>query len=215
MSKTLQALGLAAGALALACLPAQAQTKVTNEGISPTEIVVGTHQDLSGPIKFWGVPVSNGMKMAVEEINAAGGVNGRKLKLILEDSGYDPKRAVLASQKMVERDKVFAMVGPMGSPTVLASQDVLFDAGVMQLFPLTAAEFTFKFDPKKPQGRLKFNNLLPYVESMRAALKYMMELKNPKKPCIMHQDDEYGKNVLDGFTQQLEAMKVQPASITS
>src|SRR4029078_8725504 len=84
-----------------------------------------------------------------------------------------------------------------------------------QLFPLTAAEFTFKFDPAKPQERLKFNNLLPYVESTRAAVKYMMETKNFKKPCIMHQDDEYGKNVLDGFTQQLTAMKATPASVTS
>jgi len=215
MSKSLKALGLAVSALALTCLPAAAQTKVTNEGISANEIVIGTHQDLSGPIKFWGVPVSNGMKMAVEEINAAGGINGRKIRLIIEDSGYDPKRAVLASQKMVERDKIFAMVGPMGSPTVLAAQDVLFDAGVLQLFPLTAAEFTFKFDPAKPQERLKFNNLLPYVESTRAALKYMMELKNFKKPCIMYQDDEYGKNVLDGFNQQLDVMKLKPASVTS
>jgi branched-chain amino acid transport system substrate-binding protein len=215
MSKSLKALGLAVSALALTHLPAAAQTKVTNEGISATEIVIGTHQDLSGPVKGWGVPVSNGMKMAVEEINAAGGINGRKIRLVIEDSGYDPKRAVLASQKMVERDKIFAMVGPMGSPTVLAAQDVLFDAGVLQLFPLSSAEFTFKFDPAKPQERLKFNNLPPYVESTRAAVKYMIEAKNIKKPCIMHQDDEYGKNVLDGFTQQLEAMKVTPASITS
>src|SRR5258708_1792450 len=215
MSKSLRALGLAVSALALTHLPPAPQTKVTNEGISETEIVIGTHQDLSGPVKGWGVPVSNGMKMAVEEINAAGGINGRKIKLIVEDSGYDPKRAVLASQKMVERDKIFAMVGPMGSPTVLAAQDILFDAGVLQLFPLTSAEFTFKFDPAKPQERLKFNNLPPYVESTRAAVKYMIEAKNFKKPCIMHQDDEYGKNVLDGFTKQLEAMKVTPASITS
>ena len=123
MSKSLKALGLAVGALALTHLPAAAQTKVTNDGISATEIVIGTHQDLSGPIKVWGVPVSNGMKMAVEEINAAGGIQGRKLRMILEDNGYDPKRAVLASQKMVERDKIFAMIGPMGSPTVLAAQD--------------------------------------------------------------------------------------------
>src|SRR5205807_2968251 len=131
MSKSIKALGLAIGALALTQLPAAAQTKVTNDGISATEIVIGTHQDLSGPIKMWGVPVSNGMKMAVEEINAAGGIQGRKLRMILEDNGYDPKRAVLASQKMVERDKIFAMIGPMGSPTVLAAQDVLFDAGVL------------------------------------------------------------------------------------
>lgn len=215
MTKSFKALGLAVGAVALSHLPAFAQTKVTNEGISASEIVIGTHQDLSGPIKFWGVPVSNGMKMAVEEINAAGGVNGRKIKLILEDSGYDPKRAVLASQKMIEKDKIFAMVGAMGSPTVLAAQDILFDAGVLQLFPLTAAEFTYKFDPSKPQERLKFNNLLPYVESTRAAVKHMIESKKLTKPCIMHQDDEYGKNVLDGFTQQVAAMKMTPASVTS
>ena len=130
MSKSFRALGLAVGALALTHLPASAQTKLTNEGISPTELVIGTHQDLSGPIKVWGVPVSNGMKMAVEEINAAGGINGRKLRMILEDNSYDPKKAVLATQKMIERDKVFAMVGPMGSATVLAAQDILFEAGV-------------------------------------------------------------------------------------
>src|SRR5207247_6250125 len=215
MSKSFKALGLAVSALALTHLPAAAQTKVTNEGISPTEIVIGTHQDLSGPVKGWGVPVSNGMKMAVEEINAAGGINGRKIKIIIEDSGYDPKRAVLASQKLIERDKIFAMVGPMGSPTVLAAQDILLDAGVLQLFPLTAAEFTFKFDPAKPQERLKFNNLPPYVESTRAALKYMVDLKHSKRPCILHQDDEYGKNVLDGFTAQLVAMKIEPGTVTT
>src|ERR1700712_4613206 len=215
MSKSFRALGLAVSALALTHLPAYAQTKVTNEGISANEIVIGTHQDLSGPIKVWGVPVSYGMKMAVEEINAAGGINGRKLKMILEDNAYDPKKGVLASQKMVERDKIFAMIGSMGSAPTLAAQDILFDAGVLQLFPLTAADFTFKFDPAKPQERLKFNNLLPYVESTRAAVKWMLEAKNFKKPCLMHQDDEYGKNVLDGFTQQLEAMKAQPASVTS
>ncbi len=215
MSKSFMALGLLIGALALTHLPASAQTKVTNEGISATKIVLGTHQDLSGPVKTWGVPVSNGMKMAIEEINAAGGVHGRKIKLVIEDSGYDPKRAVLASQKMVERDRIFAMVGPMGSPTVLAAQDILFDAGVLQLFPLSSAEFTFKFDPAKPQERLKFNNLLPYVESTRAAVKFMIETKNFKKPCTMYQDDEYGKNVLDGFTQQITAMKLTAASMTS
>ena len=215
MNHLLRSTGLAGILLALAALPAGAQTKVTNQGISADEIVIGTHQDLSGPIKGWGVPVSNGMKLAVDEINAAGGIHGRKFKLIIEDSGYDPKKAVLATQKMIEKDKIFVNLGPMGSPTVLAAQDITLDAGVLQLFPLTAAEFTFKFDPAKPQERLKFNNLLPYVESTRAAVKYMIESKGFKKPCIFHQDDEYGKNVLDGFTQQLAAMKIQAASVTS
>src|SRR5215469_16698400 len=137
MSRSFRAFGLALGAVLLTCVPAAAQTKVTNEGISANEIVIGTHQDLSGPIKVWGVPVSNGMKMAVEEINASGGINGRKIRMILEDNGYDPKKAVLATQKMIERDKVFAMIGGMGSAPTLAAQDILFDAGVLQLFPLT------------------------------------------------------------------------------
>jgi len=214
-TKTLR-LALLGAVFGLVATPVLAQeVKVTNQGISANEIVIGTHQDLSGPIKVWGVPVSNGMKMAVEEINAQGGINGRKIKLVLEDSGYDPKRAVLATQKMIERDKIFANVGPMGSPTVLAAQDIVLEAGVPQLFPLTAAEFTFKVDPKKPQERLKFNNLLPYVESTRAAVKYMITSRQFKKPCIMHQDDEYGKNVLDGFTKQLDAMKMKAASVTT
>jgi branched-chain amino acid transport system substrate-binding protein len=205
-----------ASAAVILCAPlALAQTKTTDQGISANEIVVGTHQDLSGPIKGWGVSVANGMKMATEEINAAGGVQGRKIRLIVEDSGYDPKRAVLDTQKLIEKDQVFSMVGAMGSPTVLAAQDIVLDAGVTQLFPLTAAQFTFRFDPNKPQERLKFNNLPPYVESTRAALKYMIETKHYKKPCIMHQDDEYGKNVLDGFTAQLAAMKIEPGTETS
>ena len=210
--------GLAAltgAALMLGASAALAQIKTTNQGISDTEIVVGTHEDLSGPIKGWGVPVANGMKMAAEEINATGGINGRKIRLVIEDSGYDPKRAVLATQKLIDRDQVFSMVGPMGSPTVLAAQDFVLDAGVTQLFPLTAAKFTFKLDPAKPQDRLKFSNLLPYVDSTRAALKYMMEWKHYKTPCIMFQDDEYGKNVLDGFTQQLAAMKIKSGTETS
>ncbi len=212
-------LALSTVSMAALAIPAMAQTpaatKVTDQGISATEIVIGTHQDLSGPIKGWGVAVANGMKFAVDEINLAGGINGRKLRLILEDSGYDPKKAVLATQKMLEKDKIFANLGSMGSPTVAAAQDIVLDAGVLHLFPLTAAEFTFKFDPAKPQERLKFNNLLPYVESTRAAVKYMMTEKKFTKPCVISQDDEYGKNVLDGFTQQLAAMKITPASVTS
>jgi branched-chain amino acid transport system substrate-binding protein len=206
-------IAVAFGAPAYAQTPAK--TKVTNQGISDTEIVIGTHQDLSGPIKGWGVSAANGMKFAVDEINTAGGIHGRKLKLILEDSGYDPKKAVLATQKMIEKDKIFANIGSMGSPTVLAAQDIVLDAGVLQLFPLTAAEFSYKFDPSKAQERLKFNNLLPYVESTRSAIKYMIEAKKFAKPCILYQDDEYGKSVFDGFTAQLDAMKIKPASVNS
>src|SRR5258708_15790500 len=98
MSKSFRALGLAVSALALTCLPAAAQTKVTNEGISATEIVIGRHQDLSGPIKVWGVPVSNGMKRAVREANGAGGVNARKVQVIRACNADDPEEAAVATR---------------------------------------------------------------------------------------------------------------------
>jgi branched-chain amino acid transport system substrate-binding protein len=211
MASALSAL-VATGAFAQASF---AQTKVTDQGISADEIVIGTHQDLSGPIKGWGVAVANGMKLAVEEVNAAGGIHGRKFKLVLEDSGYDPKKAVLATQKMIEKDRIFVNLGSMGSPTVIAAQDITLDAGVLQLFPLTAAEFTYKFDPAKPQERLKFNNLLPYVESSQLATQYLITEKKLTKPCILHQDDEYGQNVLDGFQKAVAAMKMTNPTVTS
>ncbi len=213
--KRLLATATAIGALAVSAGLATAQTKVTNQGISDTEIVLGSHQDLSGPIKGWGVAVANGMKLAVEEINAAGGVHGRKLRLIVEDSGYDPKKAVLATQKLVEKDKIFVNIGSMGSPTVIAAQDITLDAGVPQLFPLTAAEFTYKFDPAKPQERLKFNTLLPYVESTTAAVKHLIADKKVTKACVVYQDDEYGKNVHDGFMVAMKDLKMTPASVTT
>jgi len=209
-----------AGVMAtMAIMPAGAQapakTKVTNQGITDTEIVIGTHQDLSGPIKGWGASVANGMKFAVDEINTSGGIHGRKIKLIVEDSGYDPKKAVLATQKLIEKDKIFANVASLGSPTVLAAQDIVLDAGVLQLFPVTAAEFTFTFDPAKPQERLKFNNVPSYIDSTRAAVKFILGVKKFEKPCVIYQDDEYGKNILDGFTRQLESMKIKAGTEVS
>ena len=94
-------------ALALACAPAFAQN--ANQGITKDEIVLGSIQDLSGPIAGFGKQVRLGMLLRVDEINEQGGINGRKLKLVVEDSAYDPKKAVLAAQKLVNQDKIFIL----------------------------------------------------------------------------------------------------------
>src|SRR6478752_10156097 len=102
-------MNLATTAIALAALatlaPATAQN--SNQGVSKQEIVLGSIQDLSGPIAGFGKQVRLGMMLRVDEINEQGGVNGRKIKLIVEDSAYDPKKAVLAAQKLVNQDKIF------------------------------------------------------------------------------------------------------------
>jgi ABC-type branched-subunit amino acid transport system substrate-binding protein len=197
-------------------LPAQpALAQFKTQGVTDTEIVIGTHMDLSGPIKSWGVPASSGMKLAVEQINAAGGINGRKIKLILEDDSYDPKKAVLQTQKLIELDKAFSIVSAMGSATTLAPMPLVQGAGLTHLFPITAAEFTFKMDPAKPEDRLKFNMFSPYYDTMRLGIKYVMEKNGIKKPCIVYQDDEMGKNFTDAYSDQLKDLKVPEATRVS
>lgn len=171
--------------------------------------------DLSGPLKAWGVPATNGMKLAIAQINDDGGINGRKIRLVNEDDGYDPKKAVLITQKLIELDKVFAIVSAMGSATTLAPMPLVQSAGLLHLFPITAAEFTFKMDPAKPEDRLKFNMFSPYYDTMRLGIKYVIEKTQPKKPCIVYQDDEMGKNFTDAYTDQLKAMNIPSATMVS
>ncbi len=185
---TLGSLGLIASA--------QAQTS----GISDTEIRIGTHLDLSGPISFWGVPQRNGHIMRIEEANAAGGVHGRKIKLIVEDNGYDPKKGVLASQKLVKRDKVFAMVGVLGTPVVIASMPIALEAGIPHLFPGSPSRLMFE-----PLHKLKFSLAAPYYESMRSGLEYLVEKKGTKTVGVLYQDDDFGKELLDAVTDQAKA----------
>ena len=119
----------------LAAPVAHAQT----QGVSKTEIVIGTIQDLSGPIAAFGKQSRNGMQLRVDEINEQGGINGRKVKLLVEDAGYDPKRAVLSAQKLVNQDKIFLMAGHVGTAHNNAAMPVQFEKNVINFLPITAA----------------------------------------------------------------------------
>ena len=168
---------------------ARAQT----QGVSKNEIVIGTIQDLSGPIVSYSKPVVNGMRMRVDEINAEGGINGRKLKLVVEDSGYDPKKAVLAQQKMLQQDKVFAMMGTIGTPVVAATMPLVLDKKLPHLFPLTGAAFTYE-----PVQKYKYQIFAPYADTVRAALRYLIKSKGLKKVGVLYQDDDFGLEVFRG-----------------
>src|SRR5919106_962181 len=85
-------------------------------GVSKTEIVLGMHTALSGPAATYGVSSSNAVRMRFDEANAKGGIHGRKIKLVVEDTQYQVPRAVQAGTKLINRDRVFAMVAPLGTP---------------------------------------------------------------------------------------------------
>ncbi len=202
---------LAIGALSVAAvlgsaIAAQAQV----QGVTDAEVTLGTHLDLSGPINFWGLPVKNGMELAVAEINAAGGIHGRKIRLIVEDTGYDPKKAVLATQKLLTHDKIFAMVGSMGTPTSAATMPLVLGKGLPHLFPITPAEMF-----STPHQKLKFAYFSPYYDDIRTSLKYLIETKGIKRVGILHQDDELGADILRGAKDQLAAMGMPLVSTTT
>src|SRR5207249_11221762 len=114
---------------------ALAQTR----GVTPAEIVLGMHTDLSGPAATYGVSSSNAVKMRFDEVNDKGGIAGRKIKLIVEDTQYQVPRAVQAGAKLINRDRIFAMVAGLGTPMNNALFKDQLDAGVPNLFPLSAA----------------------------------------------------------------------------
>ena len=126
------------------------------------EIRIGTIQDLSGPLAGFGKQARNGMQLRVDELNEQGDVNGRKLKLYVEDSGYDPKKAVLAAQKLVNQEKIFIMAGHIGTAQNMAAMPVQFDKNVVNYMPITAAREMYE-----PLNRLV---KLPVSKSIGAVL---------------------------------------------
>ncbi|HWE16329.1 MAG TPA: ABC transporter substrate-binding protein, partial [Hyphomicrobiaceae bacterium] len=104
---------LALGALFAGALAA---TALAEDGVTDTEIVLGTHTDLSSIAAIWGVQATAGARMRFEEENAKGGIHGRKVRLIVEDHGYQVPRAVQAANKLINNDKVFLMHGALGTP---------------------------------------------------------------------------------------------------
>ena len=197
---------LTAGALALAAMTVQAQS----QGISKSEIKLGSIQDLSGPLAGYGKQLRMGMQLRVEEVNEQGGVNGRKLKLVFEDSAYDPRKAVLAAQKLVNQDKVFAVLGHIGTAQNMAAMPVQFEKNVINFFPLTAAREMYE-----PFHRLKYSFAATYYDQMRAAAPKLAKEKNVKKPCTLYQDDEFGLEVMRGAEAGLKAAGMDFAEKTT
>jgi branched-chain amino acid transport system substrate-binding protein len=206
MKHVFKALALAA-AFAVASGAALAQAQ---QGVSKNEIVIGSIQDLSGPLAGFGKQVRLGMMLRVDEANEMGGINGRKLKLLVEDSGYDPRKAVLAAQKLVNQDKIFAMVAHIGTAQNLAAMPVQFEKNVVNFFPVTAAREMYE-----PFHRLKFSFATTYYDQMRVYLPELVKQKGAKKVCAVYQDDEFGLEVLRGTEAGLKTMNMELAEKTS
>ena len=202
---------VAGALLALAAVAATpAALAQAAQGVSKGEVVIGSIQDLSGPLAGFGKQIRLGMLLRVDEINEQGGINGRKLKLLIEDSGYDPKKAVLAAQKLVNQDKIFAMVAHLGTAQNNAAMPVQFEKNVINFFPITAAREMYE-----PFHRLKYAFAATYFDQMRTTLPLLVKEKGAKKVCTIYQDDEFGLEVFRGAEAGLKTLNMEFVEKTS
>lgn len=203
---------LKSAALALATLAmATSATHAQTQGVSKNEIVIGSIQDLSGPIAAFGKQVRFGMQLRVDELNEqSGGIHGRKIKVLIEDSQYDPKKAVLAAQKLVNQDKIFAMVAHLGTTSNLAAMPVQFAKNVPNLSPITASKEMYE-----PFHKLKFGFSASYFDQMRIFVPKLVKEKNAQKVCTIYQDDDFGTEVMQGAEAGLKTIGMTLAEKTS
>ena len=176
-------------------------------GVSDDEVVLGTHTDLSGVVAIWGVGVVNGMRMRIDEVNAAGGVHGRQVRVVVEDTGYQVPRAIQAANKLIHRDKIFAMILAVGTPTNNAVLEEQLEAGVPNLFPLTGAR-----SMAEPFHRLKFTARGIYYDEIRSAVKYFHDTEGAESFCAIYHDSEYGLEILEAVDDQLADMGMEIAA---
>lgn len=150
------------------------------------------------------------LDQSVARVVPQGGVTGRKIKLRVQDSTYDPRNAVLAAQKLVNQEKIFAMVGHLGTAQNMAAMPVQFQKNVINFFPVTAARQMYD-----PFHKLKHAFAAPHYSQMLVGVPKLAKEKGARKVCAVYQDDEFGLEVLRGAEDGLKANGMAMGETTS
>jgi len=185
-------------ALAASCALAALAQEV---GVTATEILIGEVQPMSGPASLIGKAGAAGSKLAIAEINAAGGINGRKLRAIYEDDGYVPARSVSAVKKLIDTDKVFGLTGTSGSSHMVAMLPAIEEAKVPTMVHM--APNPAVVNPRRPTV---FMIGPDYDYAGYVPIRYMVEKMNKKggKFGILYQDDDFGKALKSGYSKAVK-----------
>lgn len=163
------------------------------QGVSDDEIVLGAVNDLSGIFAAVGVPATKGANLFFDKVNEAGGVHGRKIRYVVEDNGYQMPRAMQGYNKLLNRDKVFAMLQSLGTPMNLAGFKLLDPKGIPNVAPLSAARQMLQ-DPIDN----KFTSFSSYFDQSRVGVKYLAEKYGGQNVCAMYLPTDFGKEILEG-----------------
>jgi len=170
-------------------------------GVTDKEVVVGVTTPLSGPAALWGV-TGLGMKAWADHVNDQGGVHGRKIKLIIKDDAYNPTRGMANLQEM--KGQVFAFCGVLGTAVCHAAKDFFADNKI----PLVTAYANVRIWPELPAEKRKyiFISYPDYREEATHLTKYAVEKLGSKKIALFYQNDDYGKNAMQGLNDALAAL---------
>ena len=178
-------------------------------GVTDTEIVLGTHLDLSGPVAAGMPMLRNAMQMRLDEANAAGGVNGRKFRLVIEDNGSQPQMAVRAVQKLIKSDDVFAILNPFGSGPNAATVKLATDAGVVVFAPWAASSIIQKVSGNSP---LLFTTVQNYDSTTATGVSWAIKNWNARRIGVIYQEGPFGDLVKAGMNAALNDAKLTVAA---
>jgi ABC-type branched-subunit amino acid transport system substrate-binding protein len=167
-------------------------------GVFKDKIVFGQVAALTGPAQLLGQGMREGILAAFEEANRAGGVHGRKLELKSLDDGYEPEKTIEATKKLINEEKVFALVGAVGTPTSKAGQPIATEAKVPFIGPFTGAEFL-----RNPYKRYVVNVRSSYFQETEAWIEHLTKDLGISRIAILYQDDAFGLAGLAGVERAL------------
>ena len=183
----------ASAAIMLTALPAKAQDAVK----------VGMSGPFSGGLSLLGQSVRDGVEVAFAEINEQGGVGGRKLQFIAEDDGYEPMRTIASARKLVEQDKVVALLAVTGTAPSAALLPFVTDSKTPMLFP-----YAFSHSLTTPLKRDVFTTLPEVRVQMMVLANYILtELKHTKVAAI-YQNDDFGQDAVAGLDERFGRDKI-------
>jgi len=168
-------------------------------GVTADTIVFGQAAALAGPAAALGTGMQAGITAAFDEANKKGGVHGRKLKLISVDDGYEPEKSIVATKKLIDEDKVFALIGPVGTPTSAATQPIATAAKVPFVGAFTGAGFL-----RNPKLENVINVRATYDAETEAWVQHLTEDLKITKIAIFYQDDAFGRAGLSGFKKAMD-----------
>lgn len=185
----------AASALALSTVGSAVASDTT--GVTKTQIVIGTTTPLTGPASPGYKDVAPASKAYFDYVNAAGGINGRKIKFVIFDDQYNPALTKKGTSQLILKDKIFAMFGALGTPPHSAVVGDLNRRGIPDVFVNTGAA---SFDNPR-RYPMTFPYFPSYVVEAKTMAYYIQNdaTLNGKKKCLFYQDGEFGENAEIGF----------------